>query len=126
MTGRTPSALSLDEINPMPSGATGMSVAEHILGAHEDDADHATGHDAKHDRTPLEKKDFEKHLHDIKHGALHKMLHVPVGQDIPAEKLEQATHSSDKLLRERATMAEAMRHWSHGHSSPHDEHLGVK
>lgn len=37
----------------------------------------------------------------IKHpGALHKKLHVPEGEKIPATKLEAATHAKGKLGQE--------------------------
>jgi hypothetical protein len=42
----------------------------------------------------------------IKHpGALHKMLHVPEGEKIPANKLAKAKNSSNPLLKKRAILA---------------------
>lgn len=47
----------------------------------------------------------------IKHpGALHRALHVPVGQPIPKSKLEKAEHSKNPLLRKRARLAETLSH----------------
>lgn len=46
----------------------------------------------------------------IKHpGALHKSLHVPQGQKIPAMKLEKAEHSRNPLLRKRANLASTLK-----------------
>lgn len=56
----------------------------------------------------------------IKHpGALHKDLHVPEGQKIPAAKLEAATHSDNPTVAKRAHLAETMKGFHHGseHSS---------
>lgn len=47
----------------------------------------------------------------IKHpGALHKELHVPEGQKIPAAKLAEAAHSPNRLLRLRAHLAQTLKH----------------
>ena len=46
----------------------------------------------------------------IKHpGALHRQLGVPMGQKIPAKKLEKATHSSNPTLAKRARLAKTLR-----------------
>lgn len=46
----------------------------------------------------------------IKHpGALHRELHVPQGQKIPAKKLEKAEHSSNPTERKRAILAETLK-----------------
>jgi glycosyl hydrolase family 25 len=50
---------------------------------------------------------------DLKKNALRDTLHVPVGQKIPAAKLEAATHSKDPLTAKRARLAKAMRGWHH-------------
>jgi hypothetical protein len=47
-------------------------------------------------------------------GALHKSLHVPEGEKIPAKKLEKAEHSSNKLVAKRAHLAETLRGLNHG------------
>lgn len=45
----------------------------------------------------------------IKHpGALHKALHVPQGQKIPAKKLAQAAHSQNPTMRKRANLAKTL------------------
>lgn len=41
-----------------------------------------------------------------KPGDLHKKLHVPEGEKIPEEKIEEATHSDNANLREKAQFAE--------------------
>lgn len=44
----------------------------------------------------------------IKHkGALHKQLHVPMGEKIPEKKLEKASHAKGKLG-QRARLAETL------------------
>ena len=49
----------------------------------------------------------------IKHpGALHRELHVPLGQKIPAKKLERASHAGGKLG-ERARFAETLKGMHH-------------
>ncbi len=51
---------------------------------------------------------------DIKHpGRLHKRLHVPAGEPIPAKKLEMALHSKSASLRKEAQFAENAKHFSH-------------
>jgi hypothetical protein len=42
-------------------------------------------------------------------GALHKELHVPAGQKIPAKKLQKAAHSDNPLLRKRAALAKTLK-----------------
>jgi len=42
-------------------------------------------------------------------GALHKELHVPQGQKIPAKKLEKAAHSDNPKLAKRARLAETLK-----------------
>ena len=43
-------------------------------------------------------------------GALHKSLHVPAGEKIPAKKLAKAEHSSNPKLAKRAYLAETLKH----------------
>lgn len=51
----------------------------------------------------------------IKHpGALHKMLHVPQGEKIPAKKMAAARHSSNPLERKRANLAKTLSHLHKG------------
>ena len=46
----------------------------------------------------------------IKHkGALHKSLHVPMGEKIPASKIKKAEHSKDPKLARRARIAETLK-----------------
>ena len=50
----------------------------------------------------------------IKHpGALHKQLHVPAGEKIPAKKLEKAAHSDNPLLAKRANLAKTLKKMHH-------------
>lgn len=50
----------------------------------------------------------------LKKGALHRDLGVPEGQDIPEEKLREATHSKDKTVARRANLAMTMKGFKHG------------
>lgn len=46
----------------------------------------------------------------IKHpGALHRELHVPEGEKIPAAKLAKAAHSENPKLRRRAVLAKTLK-----------------
>lgn len=46
----------------------------------------------------------------IKHpGALRSSLHVPEGKNIPAKKLEKATHSKNPIMKERAVLAKTLK-----------------
>lgn len=48
--------------------------------------------------------------HAIKRpGALHRALHVPQGQKIPAKKVESAAHSSNPRLAHEARFAEELK-----------------
>lgn len=50
----------------------------------------------------------------IRHpGALHKELHVPAGEKIPAKKLKKAVHSTNKLVAKRAQFAEELKGFHH-------------
>jgi hypothetical protein len=42
----------------------------------------------------------------LKRGALHRSLGVPLGEKIPASKIEAATHSDNPTLRKRAVLAQ--------------------
>ena len=59
----------------------------------------------------------------IKHpGALHKELHVPAGQKIPANKLAKASHSTNPTERKRAILAKTLSHFHHGKGGPGYKH----
>lgn len=55
------------------------------------------------------KKAFSKH-----EGELHKRLHVPQDEKIPASKLEKAAHSGDTSLKREAVLAKTARRYA-GH-----------
>lgn len=55
---------------------------------------------AKKSKRKWMQKAFSKHP-----GKLHRRLHVPEGQRIPASKLASAAHSSDPGLRREAALA---------------------
>ena len=42
-------------------------------------------------------------------GALHKTLHVPAGQKIPASKLVKAANSFSPVTRKRASLAKTLK-----------------
>jgi len=55
----------------------------------------------------------------IKHpGALHRALHVPEGEKIPAKKLAKAAKSDNPTLARRANLAKTLGHMHHAHQ-PH-------
>jgi hypothetical protein len=49
-------------------------------------------------------------------GKLHRELGIPVGQKIPAKRLQAATHSRDAEIRRDAIRAKTMKGWHHGGS----------
>jgi hypothetical protein len=50
----------------------------------------------------------------IKHpGSLHKALHVPAGEKIPAKKLEKASHSENPKLAKKANLAKTLKAMHH-------------
>lgn len=46
---------------------------------------------------------------NMKKGALHQQLNVPLGQKIPAAKVEAAAHSSNPTLKKRAILAKTLK-----------------
>lgn len=46
-------------------------------------------------------------------GELHQELHIADGKPIPADKLEQAAHSSNPKLKKQAVFAENAKHFNH-------------
>jgi hypothetical protein len=46
---------------------------------------------------------------NLKKGALHKQMHIPLGEKIPEKKLEKATKSKNPLLAKRANTAKMLR-----------------
>jgi hypothetical protein len=51
------------------------------------------------------------HLHK---GGLHKVLHVPEGEKIPAERLEAARHSTNSHVKHMADFAHVLGGFHHG------------
>lgn len=41
-------------------------------------------------------------------GALHRELHIPLGQKIPAKKMAKAAHSSNPKLRKQVNLARTL------------------
>lgn len=52
-------------------------------------------------------------LHHLRKGGLHRALHVPEGEKIPAEKLAAAKHSENEHVRHMANFAHTMAGFSH-------------
>jgi hypothetical protein len=52
-------------------------------------------------------------LHHLRKGGLHRALHVPEGQKIPAEKLAAARHSSNPHIQHMANFAHTMSGFKH-------------
>jgi len=52
-------------------------------------------------------------LRHLRKGGLHRALHVPEDETIPASKLEAARHSSNEHIRHMANFAHTMSHFKH-------------
>lgn len=52
-------------------------------------------------------------IHHLRKGGLHRALHVPEGDKIPAEKLEAARHSSNDHIKHMAGFAHVMSGFKH-------------
>lgn len=52
-------------------------------------------------------------MHHLRKGGLHRALHVPEGEKIPASKIEAATHSSNEHVRHMANFAKTMKGFKH-------------
>jgi hypothetical protein len=42
-------------------------------------------------------------------GALHKALHIPIGEKIPEKKIKKAEHSKNSRIRKEANFAETLK-----------------
>jgi hypothetical protein len=49
----------------------------------------------------------------LRQGALHRALHVPAGENIPASKLMTALHSSNPHMRKMANFARNAKKFKH-------------
>jgi hypothetical protein len=52
-------------------------------------------------------------LHHLRKGGLHRALHVPEGEKIPAKKLEAARHSDNEHIRKMSEFAHTMSGFKH-------------
>lgn len=52
-------------------------------------------------------------LHHLRKGGLHRALHVPEGQKIPAEKIAAAKNSSNSHIAHMASFAHTMAGFKH-------------
>lgn len=48
-------------------------------------------------------------IHSMRRGNLHRALGVPEGENIPANKIEAATHSSSEHVRHMANFAKTLK-----------------
>lgn len=48
-------------------------------------------------------------IHHMRKGGLHRALHVPEGQKIPAEKIEAAKHSKNEHVQHMANFATTLK-----------------
>lgn len=79
------------------------SKGEHNLPEHS----HMAGYEKK-------KVDLgEKGSFEVKHGALHRMLNIPMSEKIPESRLESAEHSDNPLEAKRARSAMGFRAMQH-------------
>lgn len=52
-------------------------------------------------------------MHHLRKGGLHRALHIPADQTIPADRLEKAKNSKNSHVQHMANMAETMKHFKH-------------
>lgn len=52
-------------------------------------------------------------MHHLRKGGLHKALGVPMGEKIPAEKIEAAKHSQNEHVAHMANFAHTMSGFKH-------------
>lgn len=97
------------------------SAAHHILSGGADEHAAPEAHAAPEHDPVAQYHRLKDAISHMKKGALHRELHVDVGQTIPKERLEQAAKSSNELLARRARFALVLRSWSKGHSHTGDE-----
>jgi hypothetical protein len=55
-------------------------------------------------------------------GKLHRELHIPEGEKIPAKRLAAAERSSNRTIRDDAIRAKTMEGWKHGRTAHHPGH----
>ena len=48
-------------------------------------------------------------MHHLRHGGLHKALHIPESESIPADRLEAASNSSNKHVAHMANFAKTLK-----------------
>ena len=53
-------------------------------------------------------------IHHLRHGGLHKALGVPEDENIPADKMEAAKHSTNEHVMHMANMAATMKGFKKG------------
>jgi hypothetical protein len=67
-----------------------------------------TGEEIKENMAKEHNVSLYRAMHHLNKGGLHRALHVPEGQKIPAEKLEAARHSSNSHIQHMANFAHTM------------------
>ena len=63
------------------------------------------------EHTDQEKRHFQRAMHHLHHGGLHRALGIPEDQDIPLEKKEKAAHSQNPHMAAMGRIAVAMHGW---------------
>lgn len=63
--------------------------------------------------SPEEKRHFQRAMHKLHSGGLHRALGVPEDQDIPLEKKVEASHSDNPHTAAMGRLAVAMHGWKH-------------
>lgn len=52
-------------------------------------------------------------MHHLRKGGLHRALHIPEDEKIPADRLEAAKNSPNEHVQHMANMAATMKHFKH-------------
>ena len=55
---------------------------------------------------------FHRSMHHLKKGGLHNALGISTDKDIPKDKVEAATHSTNSHVKAMAIMAQNMSKWN--------------
>jgi hypothetical protein len=63
------------------------------------------------EHSPAEKRHFERAMHKLNHGGLHRALGYSEDETIPLEEKEKAAHSKNPHLAAMGRMAVAMHGW---------------
>jgi len=90
------------------TGPAILHKGEAVLTKEEADKHRARKSSGHTDTVQLSKHRVVMHLHK---GGLHRALHIPEGETIPKEKLNEARNSKNPHVREMANLAHTMEGW---------------